>query len=643
MLVSVDALRADRIGAYGYAQARTPAIDGLAADGVLFERAYAHVPQTLPAHAAILTGRLPFESGVRDSAGDTLPASARTLAEILRDRGYSTGAVVSSWLLRPGTGIERGFTFFDLAVSEAPDADQMDALFRDGAEAERVAERWLDALDGPRAFLWLHLAEPHAPHVPPERFSALSPYDGEVAYADEAVGRLMRYLKAHQLYDRTTILLVSDHGESLGEHGERAHGLLAYDGVLRVPLIAKLPGGQGSGSRVTDPVQQIDIVPTVLDLAKAPGAGTLRGRSLMPLVDGRRMPQSPIYAESLFGAFRFGWPGARVLIEGPLKLVVEGSREELFDLAVDPGETQNLAHDRPDVVAAMRAKLADMAPGTGAMRSAALNEQDRERLDALGYVTVPDLPAGEADRPDDGVTWVEQLREAAALSAARNWRGAAQAYRELAHSRPDVAELWLRAGTASARAERYEQAIDAYTHVQALAPSHLRGRLDAAAALIKLRRIDAAHEQLIAVIDRVEATGSERAEAHELQARIALLTRDYDAARKSAERAEDADPDRPVRAFVEGRIALLQSRPAEAAVAFDTALAAAARTRRLPLADLRVFAADALTRLDRHDEAEALLESELRAFPDSARARAALQAIHATTARPSDRSGVAQH
>ena len=187
-------------------------------------------PQTLPAHASLLTGRLPFETGVRDVAGYRLPESARTLAELLRDRGYATGGIVSSFLLRKDTGIARGFAFFDAELPAPHDGSTDDSLMRDGAESEQVAEHWLDSIGTSRAFLFLHFAEPHAPRSAPERFTetAATPYDAEISYADENVGRLVRYLKAHQLYDRSTILLVSDHGEGLGEHGENGHGLLAY-------------------------------------------------------------------------------------------------------------------------------------------------------------------------------------------------------------------------------------------------------------------------------------------------------------------------------------------------------------------------------------------------------------------------------
>ena len=188
VLISIDALRPDHLGAYGYAGARTPSIDRLAEDGIVFERAYAHVPQTLPAHVSLLTGRLPFETGVRDVAGYALPDSVRTIAEMLRDRGYATGGIVSTFLLRKETGIGHGFAFFDADLPPA-DGKAVDAgLVRDGADSEKVAEHWLNSIGTSRAFLFLHLAEPHAPYTAAENIGELSPYDAEITYADEIVG-----------------------------------------------------------------------------------------------------------------------------------------------------------------------------------------------------------------------------------------------------------------------------------------------------------------------------------------------------------------------------------------------------------------------------------------------------------------------
>src|SRR5947208_9153212 len=266
ILISIDTLRADHLPAYGYKKVKTPAIDALAADGVLFERAYSTAPQTLPAHAALLSGRLPFETGVRDNIGFLVKPGERLLPQMLRERGYTTGGVVSAYVLRKETGINQGFDFFDGEMPPSSPELSIGQVQRDGGESEKIAERWLDANGSGRAFLFLHLYEPHKPYTPPERFAQYAPYDGEIAYSDEIVGRLVKYLKSHQLYDRSTIVLLSDHGEGLGDHGEQEHGLFVYDEAIHVPLIIKQESNAGAHRRVADLAQHIDIVATILDL-----------------------------------------------------------------------------------------------------------------------------------------------------------------------------------------------------------------------------------------------------------------------------------------------------------------------------------------------------------------------------------------
>ncbi len=634
VLISIDSLRADHLPSYGYAAGKTPAIDALAADGIVFERAYAHVPETLPAHAAILTGRLPFETGVRDVAGVTLPDSVRTIADLLRDRGYATGGIVSSFLLRRETGIGRGFTFFDAELPE-PDVRAPDRwLTRDGAASEQVAEHWLDSVGTSRAFLFLHIAEPHAPYEAPDRFATLSPYDAEVAYADEIVGRLVRYLKAHQLYDRSTILLLSDHGEGLGDHGEQGHGLLVYEEALRIPLIVKQPGGEGATTRVAAPVQQIDLVPTILDLAKAPGAGGLRGRSLTPLFSGKSIAATPLYAESLYGEYRFGWSPLTSLIEGRYQLLESGGRRELYDLDTPPSQRRDLAHDKTDVVESLAKRLAEFTASSVHARSVPVTATDRERFEALGYIGVPGIAALEGtDRPTplDEVHFIEDYRAAIQLSRSDNWKGTLDAYRALTRERPQMTDLWMHLARTAARNERHDVALDAYRHALDLEPASTAAHLGSAASSLRTRKLDDALAQARVVVDSDSADPIQKAEAHELLARVALARRDVDTARAEAEAAETADAQRPVRAFVEGRVALDQGRYADAVTSFDLALAATVTSGRAPLTDLRVAAAEALIRVDRRDDAEKLLADELTAFPANARARAVLQGLSRQT------------
>jgi arylsulfatase A-like enzyme len=213
IVVSIDTLRADHLPAYGYAKINTPAIDLLASNGVVFERAYSHAPDTLAAHVALLSGRLPFETGVRGSSGGRVRAGERLLSQMLRERGYATAGIISSSVLGRESGIAQGFDFFDDDLPPAEPTPAAEFTERDGTISEGLAEHWLDSIGTSRAFLFLHLDEPHAPYAAPSRLAGEAPYDAEIVYADEILGRLVQYLKSHQLYDRSTIVLLSDHGE----------------------------------------------------------------------------------------------------------------------------------------------------------------------------------------------------------------------------------------------------------------------------------------------------------------------------------------------------------------------------------------------------------------------------------------------
>ncbi|HWX25209.1 MAG TPA: sulfatase, partial [Vicinamibacteria bacterium] len=269
VLISIDTLRSDHLPAYGYRAVETPHLDRLRKDSILFEHAYSHVPLTLPSHVSLLTGLLPFEHGVRDNLGYRLDSKAHpTLATLLKAQGYATGAAVSAYVLRGATGIGASFDFYEDRI-EAPEGSQAASQAqRRGGQTAALASKWLQRVkDGP-FFLFFHVYEPHAPYEPPEPFKSRYPlaYDGEIATADQIVGDFLEELRRAGVYDRALVILVSDHGEGLGEHGEQEHGILLYRWALQVPLLLKLPRGQRAGTSLAAPVQLIDVVPTVTSL-----------------------------------------------------------------------------------------------------------------------------------------------------------------------------------------------------------------------------------------------------------------------------------------------------------------------------------------------------------------------------------------
>jgi arylsulfatase A-like enzyme len=644
VMISIDSLRPDHLASYGYKGGRTPAIDLLATDGIVFEHAYSQVPQTLPAHAALLTGRLPFENGVRDSVGFTLNANERLLGEMLRDRGYKTAGIVSSYLLRKESGIDQGFEFFDAELPAATGGGT--ALRRDGIDTERVAERWLDSAGTSRAFLFLHLANPDGSAITPAQQDTLSSYDRGIAQADDAVGRLIRYLKSHQLYDQSTIILLSDHGEGIGDHGEQTHGLFVYDDALHVPLVIKQAAGQGAGLRVKTFVQQIDIVPTVLDLAKAPVPGNLRGRSLSPLFErGGTMSPRTIYAESLYGRYHFGWSALTSVTDGRYRYI-DAPSPELFDLLQDPAERSNVITAHPDIVATLRKELAALVPAGPPAAPAPVSASDRARFEALGYVGSGDDSSqviGSIADPKDKVGTLEAYRTAVTLLSTGHVDEALEAFRALGRTEPELVDAWTHVAETATRAERHDVAADAYRHVIALRPTRPEGYLGAATTALRQRKLDDARLLAQTVLDDDLGANDARAEAHELLARIALGRRNLDLARAEAALAEKADAVRPVVAYINGRIAFDQKRYPAALDLFEEALETIAMHHDRPLADLQLYAAESLSRNERWPEAEYLFLEQLKDTPRAPRALAGLESVYRATGRTDEAAVLAQH
>jgi len=633
ILISIDTLRADRLPIYGYAGARTPHIDRLAADGVVFENAYAHAPQTLPSHASILTGRLPYEHGVRDNIGFTVRDGTPMLQHALRAAGYRTGAFVSSYVLRRQTGLHQGFDEYDDALPPAPPERPLGMVQRGGADTAAAAIRWIDRQKSPRYFLFLHLFEPHTPYEPPAEFAAGTPYDGEVQHADAITGRLLDHLRASGQYDAATIVLLSDHGEGLGDHGEDEHGIFLYRETIRVPLVIKLPGPRQASSRVASIVQHLDIAPTLAELAGAAMTPSPSGRSLRPALTGEgTLPDASVYSESLSPRYHFGWSELYALTDARYRLI-RAPRDELYDLAQDPGERASIAADRPQVHMAMRRALDALVSGAPVDAPSTVSAEDRQRLAALGYVGTQTGTAAATDAalpdPKDKVDVLRTYRRASEMASSGQWAKAAARYRELLAGDPRMTDVWLQLAGAEQRLGRMDAALDAYKEVIERDPKNTAALTGAAAALVALGRPEEAraHAEL--------AAAEAPAAAHELLARLAVERSDPAAARREAALAEAADPTLPMRAFIEGAI-LARAGDFAAAVPHlrQAERALAARTEQMP--DVRYLLGDALGRLGQYPEAERLFLAELRLFPDHVRARASLAMLYRASGRDAE-------
>lgn len=409
LLVTIDTQRADRIGCYGYPRAVTPSLDGLAARGARFETAVAHAPLTAPSHASILTGLTPVRHGVRDNGAYVLPAGVASVAEDFRKAGYRTAAFVSGFPLKRRFGFDRGFAHYDDHLPRGKDARRTAYVERTADRTTDAALAWLEREAPAREplFMWIHYFDPHAPYEAPAEFmkDAAAPYDGEVAFVDAQLARLLRRVDAA---GPALVLVTADHGESLGEHGEDTHGIFVYDATLRVPFLLAGPGVRaGVASRTV--ARGIDVAPTLLDLAGL-SARAVEGRSLKRAAAGERLPDEPSYAESLHSQLQYGWAPLHAWRTARHKLI-EAPRPELYDLEADPGEAHDRARKDEERVAAMRRQLQGALAAATPDAAQAVDAETKERLAALGYVGTADgrPPVLTGRDPKDGIGLVTRL------------------------------------------------------------------------------------------------------------------------------------------------------------------------------------------------------------------------------------------
>jgi choline-sulfatase len=593
VLISVDTLRSDRLPAYGYAKGATPNIDALRRDGVLYERAYSHAPLTLPSHLSMLTGLLPNEHGVRNNIGYRFDGSKfRTLAQVLRESGYRTGAAVSSYVLRSETGVAAGFDVYDDDVPSRPGAAAAESM-RAGSE---TLERARGFLTGPAPFfLFFHIYEPHAPYTPPEPFRTrfADPYDGEIAASDAIVGELIASLKASGVYDDALIIFTSDHGEALWEHGEDQHGILLHREVLQVPLVVKLPRGERAGTSVAEPFALRQIFGTVLGAAGI--AGTTQ--------------QGPIYSETFYPRIHLGWSELRSLIDGRYHYI-ESSRPELYDLGRDPRETNNVIASERRVAAAMRTALAAIPAGDATV--GAIDPEEAKKLAALGYVGTVRQRTGPLPNPRDQIHLLRDLKHAFKLAAEHRPDEAIAAFRDLLKANPALTDVSTRLAEVLLENGRPQEAVEVYR--AAIARSE-RFSPDLSFALAVALSRAGQHREAVKHAQAALAAGERDPRELLMVAEMQRAAGDYAAALQTLDRAggiEGADHAR-------GDIHARSDRPEEAIAAYRREIV------RHP-AHLQSYANLAVIYmiLGRPRDAETVLEELVRANPnEAARALAA--------------------
>ena len=522
VLITIDTLRADHVGCYGYKQIKTPNIDGLAADGVRFDHAFAVVPVTLPSHSTMLTGTYPMLSGMHDFSGNKLSPQQTTLAAVLKQAGYATGAVIGSAVLDSRFGLNQGFDFyydhFEFSRLEESNLDEME---RPGNVVADIALDWLGKNSQKNFFLWMHLYDPHYPYRPPEPYSheyAEHPYDGEIAFADEQVGRLLRFLKDNGLYRNTLIVLSGDHGESLGEHGEKTHGFFVYNASMHVPLIIRLPENTAART-VRDLVSLVDLMPTVLAALGLEIPSQVQGRSLLPELRGDNAVRSrDLYSETFLPRLHFNWSELRAT-ESAKYHFIDAPRPELYDLTKDPGEVHNLFAEKKAVGEEMRAKLTalirEYSAGKEMAEKTGLDPALMERLKSLGYAgfsggSNPNVANRDLPDPKDRIATYELISDAIADSQHGRYQESIEKLKAAIKTEPNSVPAHYLQGLNYYRSKMFSESVDELQKTVQLSPDYALAFFNLGMAQAHAGQIDAAIQTLQKTL-QLDATNFEAA------------------------------------------------------------------------------------------------------------------------------------
>ncbi|MBK5260711.1 MAG: sulfatase-like hydrolase/transferase [Thermoanaerobaculia bacterium] len=604
IVISIDTLRSDHLPAYGYTGVETPAIDALRADSILFRRAYSHVPLTLPSHATMFTGTLPAENGARDNIGFRLSSKVPSLPELLKKNGYATGGAVSAFVLRRETGMDRGFDAYDDQIDPANSGANIGSVQRDGAETTAIAKTWIEANSARPFFYFLHLYEPHTPYTPPEPYLSryASHYDGEIARVDAIVGDFLAFLKEKRLYDDALIVLLSDHGEGLGDHGESEHGLLLNREALQVPLIVKLPRGTMHGKEVAGPVQLSDVFPTIASVTATPA--TTKAISLLDAAKGEASDRV-IYSETYFPRFHYGWSDMHSLISGD-DHYIQAPRAELYDLARDPAEKKNLAVDDRRRSFALRAAIAPFIREAAA--PAAVSPEETRKLAALGYIGSAAPEAGQLPDPKDKLSVAGDMRQAFALYEKGEYEQALPLLRALVADNDRMLDVWDILSRTLDRLGQTEAAIEAAKNAFRLSPNTTHLALMISALSLDAKRLDEAEKHAELALE------AEPGRAHDLLARVHLARGDIAGAEREARLALETR-DQVFALMTLGRIEMDRKNFDLALSYADRAVAFLSAKKGSAVKGLHYLRGDALARLGRNADAEQSFRKEIELFP----------------------------
>jgi arylsulfatase A-like enzyme/predicted Zn-dependent protease len=550
ILISVDTLRADRIGCYGFSGIETPSIDLFAERGVRFERCIAQTPLTLPSHTSLLTGTPPTFHGVRDNGGFLVPQQLVTLAELFKEQDYQTAAFVAAYVLDSKWGLNQGFDFyfdrFDLSKYKTISLGNVQ---RRGDEVIDETIHWLDQNSKHKFFTWVHLYDPHTPYDPPSPFKDKYPnrhYLGEIAYTDNQLGRLWRYLEENDLLSNTILVFVSDHGESLGEHKESTHGFFIYQEGIHVPLIFVTPFEKLHGIVRTSVVSLVDVMPTILEMADVPIPTHVQGHSLLPFFMGEEELKSNFaYSETFYPRFHYGWSELTSVQDERFKLII-APRLELYDLRDDPEERNNLLATLPEEARRLK-NLADDFIERSSQNALQLDyshidEEARQKLTALGYIgTFTDVSSLKEKRPGDPkdkIVVFNQLSEARELGLKGNFEQAERLVEQIIQDDPDVIDAYFTLGNLYFKEGKFEKALESFFKALEKKPDDAFTAINIANSYISMGDFNEAETFLLDIIEALPPDS----QIHFILGNINYFQKEYEEALKNYEKCLELNP-----------------------------------------------------------------------------------------------------
>jgi arylsulfatase A-like enzyme/Tfp pilus assembly protein PilF len=556
LIFTLDTTRADHIGCYGYPLIKTPNIDGLAAEGIRFENATAQCPLTLPSHSSMFTGSYPFFHGVRDNGGFYLEDDRVTLAEVLQKAGWATSAFIGAFVLDSRWGVDQGFDYyydnFDFAKYKKI---SLDSVQREGGEVIQAFFDWFDKNAPPRFFSWIHLYDPHTPYEPPEPYKSeyqgreYGLYDGEIAYADHLVGRVLESLREKGVLEKTVVVIVGDHGESLGEHHESSHGFFIYDATLSVPMIIRIPSDALRGKTVSSQVENIDLMPTLCEILGLPVPRDVQGRSLLPLIAGHESGRDvEAYSESYYPRYHYGWSELKSLRNSRYKFI-QAPRPELYDLSLDPREKNNIFSQESSLAEKFarnlqrlenrlsRKEVADKGPQQ-------LDDDSREKLMALGYIGGFTSGAklaqkGNLGDPKDKIILFNKIKMAEGASSDKEYDRALGLLDQVISEDPGIMEARQVRANIYLQLDRNEDAVEECQEALKVDPEYNAAIFTLAQAYKKLKKYDEA----VAGFERALQLDPRDAKPHVNLGELYLDTKDFDKAVVHLEAAISIDPE----------------------------------------------------------------------------------------------------